>query len=166
MAMLEPMELLSKSGFCSGEFHATGIDAPPPSFPSSPQSVLDILGRFEVTPSGSLAVGIASDFDVSLNQSLSQDGPAISGFLREALERHSRFVSFDDVIKVRNFNSACHVYDLQSDYGLVVASDPDYSTLGVVTSNCQCSFITEFGMTDEEATQLIQEHQERLRDEE
>jgi hypothetical protein len=52
-------------------------------------------------------------------------------------------ISFDDVVEVRNFYSAGHVYDLQSDVGLIVAHDPRFPTTGIVTQNCQCTLVTE-----------------------
>jgi hypothetical protein len=48
------------------------------------------------------------------------------------LDRFASQVSFDKVVKIRNFNFSGHVYDLQcDDYGL-------YITNGIITHNCRC----------------------------
>ncbi len=159
--ILEPEQLLVKAGFGSGFLSGYGIDGSPSSFPRFPEPVSG--GRIGgITPAGSLAVGVAADFDSRLDQSSRQEGPGISGFLREALQRHSGSIAFEDVVEVRDFYSAGHVYDLQSRYGLVVAYNPLYTDIGIVSSNCQCTVTTEFGMEDAEARQLISEHEERL----
>lgn len=139
----EPKKLPMKASLCSSSKTFNGITTASSSLPSSSESFFDVFRRFEITPSGSLAVGMASNFDASLNQSFVEDGPCISSFLRESLQRYSRFVSFDDVVEVRNFYSAGHVYDLQSDVGLIVAHDPRFTTTGIVTQNCQCTLVTE-----------------------
>jgi hypothetical protein len=137
------------------------VSASSPGFPSLAEPSLRYnLPVGGVTPAGSLAVGVASEFDARLDESSRQDGPGISGFLRESLERHSRFVAFDDVVEVRYFDSACHVFDLQSRYGLIVANDRLYNDngsrgRGIVTSNCQCTITMELGVGMPE--ELLQE---------
>ncbi|MFH0900957.1 MAG: hypothetical protein V2A73_10040, partial [Pseudomonadota bacterium] len=120
-----------------------------------------------VSPSGSLAVGVAADFDSNLSESACQDGPAVSGFLRDSLERHAGRIAFDEVVEIGNFYSAGHVYDLQSRWGLIVASDPLYtgnrfSPRGIVCSNCHCSLTIEFGMDAADARQEIEEYWQRV----
>jgi len=140
------------------------IGSSPSSGPRLAEPLLSCLRSIaSITPSGSLSVGVAADFHVRLDQSLRQDGPGISGFLRESLERYAGLVQFDDVVEVRDFYSAGHVYDLQSRWGLVVASDPLYTDnrfppSGIVVSNCQCSLTIEFGMDPAEAMQRIEEY--------
>ncbi len=163
--VFENQKLFLESGLGSSTFTLNSVLGTSSGLPSSPQGTIDVFGRFEITPSGSLAVGVAANFNTSLNQSTRQDGPSISSFLRESLQRHSRFVSFDDVVKVQNFYSAGHVYDLQSVQGLVVAFDPLYHKgIGIVTSNCQCSIIMSYGMQPNDARQLIEEGAERERE--
>jgi len=157
--VFENRELLQKLGFGSSALNINGVDLAPSSFPSLAQSTLNHIRRFEITPTGSLSIGMASNFDTSLNKSARQDGTIITSFLRESLQRHSRFVAFDDVVQVRNFYSAGHVYDLQSKYGLIVASDPHCNMPGgIVNSNCQCTIVMELGMQDPEALDLIGEY--------
>jgi hypothetical protein len=152
--MPEELSLVSASGS-----HALGLNsvsAPSSSFPSCAEGFLDVFRRFEITPSGSLAVGHAADFDSNLKESSLQDTSSISGFLGDALQRHSRFVSFDDVVQTRDFDFAGYVYDLQSIYGLIVANDASYTSIGIVTSNCQCTVVSELedGLTDDQLEAL------------
>jgi len=119
-----------------------------------------------VSPSCSLAVGVAADFDISLSESISKDGSTIAGFLRESLKRHTRLVEFDEVVEIGDFYSVGHIYDLQSRWGLIVASDPLYTDnqfqpRGIVTSNCQCSLTIDFGMSDEDAQRELEEYAAR-----
>jgi hypothetical protein len=139
----EPKKLPMKASLCYSMASFDGRNTSTASLPSSSESFFDVFRRFKITPAGSLAIGIAADFDTGLNQSFAEDGSCVSGFLRESLQRHSRLISFDDVVEVRNFYSAGHVYDLQSDVGLIVAHDPRFPTTGIVTQNCQCTLVTE-----------------------
>ncbi len=158
-----PVEL----GFGPGGESPRRVDCVPSGGPCIAETTSrHFLSVGRITPAGTLAVGVASDFDASLNDSLRQDGPGVSGFLRESLERHAGSVAFDDVVQVRHFYSSGHVYDLHSRYGLIVASDPLYTDnhppgIGIVVKNCQCSITTEFGMDDAEAWGLIQDYADR-----
>lgn len=155
----EPAELLAESCLGSKCFGSDGIGSTSSSFPSGSQCLLDVFRRFGITPTGSLAVGKAADFNVSLHKSAMQDGSSVSSFLRQSLQRHSRFVTFDDVVEIRNFYSSGYVYDLQSEYGLIVANDPLYTDIGIVTSNCQCTIVMALGVgaPEEEIQALMQE---------
>lgn len=115
-----------------------------------------------ITPSGTLAIGIASDFNPCFNESSSETGPRQSILLGETLKRNAGRVFLDDVVEVRNFKFSGHVYDLQSEVGVIVASDPGYGNTGIVTSNCQCTIVTELGMGDDQAQGLIQAYEDRI----
>lgn len=154
----------SSSGSCG--FAEGGIDIAATSGPCLAEPRLRRrIGS--VTPAGSLAIGIAADFNARLDKSAIEDGPTISGFLREALQRYSRSVAFDDVVEVRDFYSAGHVYDLQSRYGIVVAYGQLYNDIGIVSSNCHCTILTELGVgaPEEEIEALVQEQEGALREE-
>jgi len=154
-----PPNLSHEFGFGSSSFAFDGIMGTATGCPCLSKGLLDILGRFEVMPAGSLAVGIAANFDSRLDKSASEDGPGIASFLRDALERHSGLVVFDDVIQVRNYYSARHVYDLQSRYGVIVATDSLYTNnSGIATANCQCTITMELGMDAVEAQHLRSEY--------
>jgi len=142
----------------------------PPSIPSLSKKLLgDDTSVWRISPSGSLSVGVAADFDSSLLDSRTEDGPGITGFLRQALEGYPGNVTFDDVVEVRYFEASHFVYDLQSEFGTVMASDPLYTDkreiLYIITSNCQCTIVESFGMGDEAASELIEEYNQRLNEE-
>jgi len=152
---------------CSSGLVGGGDGLATPGAPRLVKCTLDVLEQFEVTPAGSLAIGAAADFDASLDESAVQDGPAVSGFLREAMKRHARSTAFDDVVEVRNLDFAGHVFDLQSRHGLIVACDQESSNdkVGIVTANCQCTITTEFGAgaPEEEIQAIMREQEEALR---
>jgi hypothetical protein len=52
--------------------------------------------------------------------------------MREFLDRFASLVTADEVVEVRDFEFAGHVYDLQ------VGPYPLYFTEGVITHNCRC----------------------------
>lgn len=56
------------------------------------------------------------------------------GLIREFLDRGAGLVAPDEIVEVRDFHYAGHVYDLQTMSGLYVAD-------GIVTSNCRCDLL-------------------------
>lgn len=88
--------------------------------------------RRHASPFDGLSSGAASGGNVGGEQAASE-GPAIDASLaREFVLRFASDVTAEQIVKIRDLNVACHVYDLQSDmYGL-------YITSGVITSNCRC----------------------------
>lgn len=157
--VLESEELPVEAGHRPGAFGGGSVDAVSSGFPglAEPGFHRPFGG---VTPAGTLAVGIAADFKASLNEPSSEEGTGISGFLRDSLERYAGSVAFDDVVEVRDFDFAGHVYDLQSRYGTIVAYG-EGSCNGIVTSNCQCTIGTELGMTPADARELLDEYAAR-----
>jgi len=139
---------------------------------SSPSLAKHLLSKlrsvFGISPSYSLGVGTAANFNASLTESSREDGPCISSFLCESLQRYPGFVEFDNVVEVGDFYRAGHIYDLQSRYGLIVAADPlshtdnGFQPRGIVTSNCMCTLTIEFGMDDAAAQQEIEEYWARV----
>jgi len=163
--VLEPAELSVKFGDGSSRFCGVGVSGAATCFPCCTESLLDVRGRFEITPSGSLAVGVAADFNTSLKESAAKEGAGVSSFLRDSLQRYPGVVLFDEITEVQNFYASHYVYDLQSSYGLIVAFDPDSTGLGgIVNSNCQCTIVTQFGMQEGDAQQLIQQYFDRKLD--
>lgn len=128
----------------SSSFNFNRIDLPSTCDPRLFQSMFDIFGRFVITPSGKLAVRVASNFDASLYEAASQQRSTMSRFLADALKRFPRLVLSDKVCEIRNDSFSGHVYDLQSPYGWIAASD-DNANVQYILSNCQCSLTTEFG---------------------
>lgn len=159
-------ELSEVSGLGSGGLALGRVNITSSSCPSLANPPLGIpIGC--VTPTGSLAIGIAADFNPSFSKSSAKNRTAVIAFLRNALKGDTGLVSLDEVIEVRYFESSCHVYDLQSEYGVIVASGSLYtdnaqSKIGLVVGNCQCSLTSEMGMMGPEARQLIQDYNDRL----
>jgi DNA topoisomerase-1 len=177
-----------------------------------------------ISPSGSLALGIAPDrhtafleiggdaisgYPVSLRQSLQRDtvgvlGEESIGYFRRDLQssravpstsfdhnaaaldsafdgggiavvdsgngehRFPSEVSFADVVSVEEFPFHGVVYDLQGVNGLIVARDPESASIGigVIASNCQCTILSEYGMTDSEAGELLSDYRARVEERE
>ncbi len=115
----------------------------------------------DVTPSGSLAIGVAADFDPGISESLQEEHSVVARLLRESLERYAGVVKVDEVAEIGYLDFAGHVYDLQSRYGVIVANDMGNSN-GIVTHNCQCFLTTELGMDDDEAKPLIEDYYARV----
>ena len=212
--LLENSELFLESGDCSETFDCNPVLLTASGNPclANPQTRRS-LGR--VSPSGSLAIGIAADFDPHFLKPSHKDLSRHSGNLAEALHRDSGFVlsnevvnvggrdfsqlplpttpvdpnpgflqtpndsrigdgerladfgsgfsgvvKFDEVTDVFHRQFSGHVYDLQSDFGIIVAGDPG-SDFGITVSNCQCTVFTQLGMQDDEAADLISEYDAR-----
>lgn len=68
----------------------------------------------------------------TFSQNSVKGGIADSKGLRNFIQSHAGLVKFENVVQVKRFNFSGHVYDLQSDNGLLVAN-------GFITSNCRCS---------------------------
>jgi HK97 family phage portal protein len=56
---------------------------------------------------------------------------AHAAFIRQLLDRSTGLIAPDEVVEVREFEFAGHVYDLQTDGGWMIAQ-------GIVSSNCRC----------------------------
>ena len=65
------------------------------------------------------------------NHALGQSVTAYPGILRQLVDRFPGLVSSDEVVHVRNFHWSGHVYDLQSETGLIISE-------GVTIGNCRC----------------------------
>jgi len=153
-------------GLGSGNSSGDGITVSPPSSPCLAEPLLCVpIGR--ITPSGSLAVGVASDFNPPLLKTSRKNRPGIAAFLRDSLKGDSGLVFLDEVVEIRYFEASHWVYDLQSVRGVIVAGNALYTDnalpkIGIVTSNCQCSIVMSFGLQDPEAEQMIDQYNQRV----
>jgi HK97 family phage portal protein len=85
-------------------------------------------------PFNGLAFGLSSEFD-SILQKISRNSATIKPKLfSDLVNRHSSNVFFDPVVEIREVNYSGHVYDLQSNSGLMQVD-------GIVTSNCRCGLV-------------------------
>jgi len=141
----EPMHLSEKSGLCSSGLTGFRVDVSPSGIPRLTESSFDcglLIGHIQ--PSGSLAIGVRSDADTSFLKSAIQHRSGNAALFGQLLQRHAVGVQLDEVIEIRNVYFAGHVYDLQTNQGLIVARDPHYTTRhgGLIVSNCQCTVIS------------------------
>lgn len=81
-----------------------------------------------------LRLGPAADIDACLAERAGHDPASDSALIGQLLHGHAGQVSLDEVIEVRQFEFAGHVYDLQAEGGWIVAQ-------GIVTSNCRCTTV-------------------------
>lgn len=112
-----------------------GVGRSPSRAPGRSELTLDGPAiALEPLPFQPLRVGPSSHVDTALVQAAGEHGPREAAGIRQALERLPSLVALDEIIEVRNFQFSGHVYDLQSDTGLMVAQ-------GVVCSNCRCTVL-------------------------
>ncbi len=111
------------------------IDVASPAGPGAPALPLDGSG---VEPQGAplreFRFGAPSELDALLTEGASEGRTADSGLVGELLQRGAGVVELDEVLWVREFDFAGHVYDFQTANGWLFGS-------GVVSSNCRCQVI-------------------------
>ena len=173
--LFEDSTLIFESSSSSSNLAFNGIGVSSSSFPCLAKPFSGVfIGR--ISPTGALSVGITSDFDAHFLELSLEHAATVSGLLRKSLEGDSRLVLFHKFGEhgFRNFDRLCHdevasirfesyqgyVYDLESETGMILASDNDICK-GIFTSNCQCTISTEFGMQNDEADELLREYEQR-----
>ena len=117
---------------CPHHLGIYGIDSPLGRFPSSRTLAYDGLSiPSNLIPSDSFSFGLIPEFYSCLPKVFSDGPPAHFKFFRDFVKAHSSIISFDPIIKVRNFNYTGHVYDLQTVQGYYMANN-------LFISNCRC----------------------------
>ena len=112
-----------------------GVVASSPGDPCSLALTPDPVRVFaDCAPLGEFGPGASSDFYVALNESAPKERPTEAGVVGKLLERFSGQVAFDELVEVRDFSFAGHVYDLQSVTGHTLAES-------IVISNCRCTTV-------------------------
>jgi SPP1 gp7 family putative phage head morphogenesis protein len=106
----------SSSGVCGGDLPHTGLSG-------------------HLRPLDPFRVGPASDLASGLFEPTADDVTSDPAFCRKLLDGSAGVVALEKVISVRRFNSTRHVFDLQTETGVLVAG-------GIVTSNCRCTVVT------------------------
>lgn len=94
------------------------------------------LGVGHPRPLQPLSVGSASNEDARRLHALCQDAAGQALPVGETLHRGAAVVFRDEVLEVRDYDFAGHVYDLQSTTGSLVADN-------LFTSNCRCVLVPE-----------------------
>jgi hypothetical protein len=97
-----------------------------------------------VGPSRLLPGAVAAKFDPAFLQAAGKPRTGYAKTDSDSLEWFSGDVCLDHVVEVRTFEAACHVYDLQTVDGIILASDSITDNGFIVTGNCQCTVISDF----------------------
>lgn len=113
-----------------------GVLAAPPSVPSRRELTVDV--NVSGGPLEPLRFGSTADLDAVFDEVPPQGWTADPSAFRQRLERLPRSVCGDEVVEVRNYHFDGHVYDLQSESGVVIAG-------GLVSSNCRCTTLPIIG---------------------
>ncbi len=86
---------------------------------------------FDARPFDVAGFGAIAEIDAALTEPAGQSRADDARFVAEVLERFSGLVAPDEIVKVRHFDFAGHVYDLQSPLGWISAN-------GILAANCRC----------------------------
>jgi phage gp29-like protein len=78
-----------------------------------------------------LRLGAAAQMNAVCAETIGHGWSRDVEFIRELFDRDAGLVSLDEIVDVREFDFLGHVFDFESETGLIVAS-------GIVTSNCRC----------------------------
>jgi len=131
-SLLEAPLLVSAVHQCVGDSRAM---SPGVLFPASRRvHALDDALRvpFEL-PSDLCRVAPATDLDTALLETLQQRRARDARFAGQLARRYAALVQPDEVVHVRHFQYAGHVYDLQSQNTFIITD------FGAITSNCRCT---------------------------
>jgi len=89
-------------------------------------------GGGHLRPLEHFSFGAAVGDNLSVQQPFVESSSVDTSFTREFVLRFASDIATEQVVEVRNFDVACHVYDLQSElYQL-------YTANGVIVKNCRC----------------------------
>jgi HK97 family phage portal protein len=115
-----------------------GVETDPASTPGNPSFFQLPFNQNGVTldsaPLNKLLFGLTSKLDALLQQIPRDNSPITTAKLCELVDGSAGLVFFDEVESVEVFRYSGHVYDLQSNSGLLISD-------GVVVSNCRCVLV-------------------------
>jgi hypothetical protein len=124
---------LEMAGFGASNPHGQRILIPSAALPRAGTLTLNKSSAFlDAGPLNPLCLGPAANWDIPLPKTTVNDASAHTEFIGQLFDRSAGEVSIDQVIEIRDFDFAGHIYDLQTDVGWMVAQ-------GIVASNCRCS---------------------------
>jgi hypothetical protein len=118
------------------------------SVPSGRKDVVSQSGSVVVVeprPAATLPIGVRADFAAVGSQSFGEPRTTHPVPFGDALKVLACVVVADHVAQIVAVKSACHVYDLQTESGLIEAGTGNG---GVIVSNCQCSVISSVVMDE------------------
>lgn len=80
-------------------------------------------------------IGSAAYLNARITEAAKKDRASVARFVRQLLQRTPADVFLDEVVEVRYHEFSGHVYDLQSESGLIICS-------GIAISNCRCTVLS------------------------
>lgn len=104
--------------------------------------------RFDGLPFKTLRFGNSTSLDAFFAKNPEKGCTRDPEFFREAIQRFASEVALDDVVNVQEYDFSGHVYDFQSNSGLIRCQD-------IFISNCSC-IVVEFLPEIEEAQRRAQ----------
>lgn len=124
----DEFSLVGKSALAQG---FAGNSAPASGIVRRCEQCGSLLGR-SIGPAGIHGIRDSARRDTSLENALAESPAIDPGLAREFLLSFASDVALQEIVEIRYFDAACHVYDLQCDlYGL-------YTCNGVLVKNCRC----------------------------
>lgn len=121
------------AGLGPRELHRERVALAPPAFVRG-SDLLRTRCRVHGRPFKTLRLGGVADLDVAAPEELDDGGSGYAEFVGEFLRRSAGEVLLDEVVGIRRFEYAGHVYDLQTMAGWIVAEN-----LGIL--NCRCFLV-------------------------
>ncbi len=85
----------------------------------------------DALPLEGLGFGSTAQFNAMRHEQPADGATAATGILGDLLEANSGAIALDEIVEIRQFDWAGHVYDFQTATGLMIAG-------GVVVHNCRC----------------------------
>lgn len=86
---------------------------------------------FDGSPFDALGFRAPPQGDVAGTEQPAQGVTAASGLVRQLLEANAGLIALDEIVQIRQFDWAGHVYDFETETGLIMAG-------GVIVHNCRC----------------------------
>jgi len=135
------MGLTDESGFSALRLAFNHIDLSAPSLLRCGSLQTDFIGiALDSLPFDEFLFASRPKRGSGVAKKIGHDLTGYAAFLGKLFDRSPGQVFFDDVVSVRQYDFAGHVYDFQSDTGLVIAN-------GIVSSNCRCRIVIRIAGT-------------------
>lgn len=133
------LERVLISTFCSQNFFSIGNNSTL-SGRMSCGTLNDSFIPTHLRPFKFLSIGTSTHWNTSRFKMIDECGTNDSTFLRELFHGNPGVVSFDEIVKIRNYNFTGHVYDFSTLSGAILAN-------GIHISNCRCQ-VAYYGKRD------------------
>jgi hypothetical protein len=134
---------VGRDGPGAGSYTPGRIAGAPSGLPRRGELAIDD-SAISSAPLRAFRFGLGAQLDAASLQRRAHGLAADAVLIGQLLERGAGAVALDQLIEVREFDYAGHVFDLESTTGWIVAD-------GVIASNCRCRFVSR---TEEEAQRL------------